>query len=239
MHGLGGHRASSGRLAAVCRHPGLSAFHKPANPDVTATLQAAIEKINGLPQEPDFMVHTGGLSHTSKPAEFDTLDQALKGARPKQVFFVPGDSGDHWILILKRNAGGQRAAWENMFERWTLTRLYRVFTLAAVLVAAAGTACAQNPPSEGAKEFKLTAKKYEFSPNTITVKQGDKVRLTVTALDRDHGFKIEAFHVDEKLPKGEAATVEFTADQAGTFPFVCSRFCGLGHSKMRGKLVVE
>jgi len=51
-------------------------FDKPANPDVTATLQVAIDKINALPKSPDFMIHTGDLSHLSKPSEFDTLDQA-------------------------------------------------------------------------------------------------------------------------------------------------------------------
>jgi 3',5'-cyclic-AMP phosphodiesterase len=66
-------------------------FNKPANPDVAGTLNAAIEKINALPEEPDFIVHTGDLTHSSKPAEFDTLDQMLKSAKPGQVFFVPGE----------------------------------------------------------------------------------------------------------------------------------------------------
>src|SRR6204780_2587370 len=66
-------------------------FNKPANPDVVGTLQAAVDKINALPQTPDFIIHTGDLSHTSKPGEFDTLDQGLKGATAKQVFFVPGE----------------------------------------------------------------------------------------------------------------------------------------------------
>ena len=57
-------------------------FNKPANPDVAATLQATIDKINGLPREPDFIIHTGDLSHTSKAAEYDTLGQVLKGAKP-------------------------------------------------------------------------------------------------------------------------------------------------------------
>ncbi len=66
-------------------------FNKPANPDVTATLQTAINKVNTMPHKPDFIIHTGDLSQLSKPGEFDTLDQALKGASPKQVFFVPGE----------------------------------------------------------------------------------------------------------------------------------------------------
>jgi Icc protein len=70
------------------RHVG---FNKPANPDVTGTLQATIDKINALPQQPDFIIHTGDLSHTSKPGEYDTLDQVLKGATAKHVFSVPGE----------------------------------------------------------------------------------------------------------------------------------------------------
>src|SRR6266700_33211 len=84
-------------------------FNKPANPDVTGTLQAAIDKINGLPQEPDFVIHTGDLSHTSKAAEFDTLDQVLKSAKPKQFFFVPGEhdtSVDDGKMYLERYGKG-------------------------------------------------------------------------------------------------------------------------------------
>src|SRR5216110_187291 len=66
-------------------------FNKPANPDVTATLQTAINKINAMSHEPDFIIHTGDLSQLSKPSEFDTLDQALKGVSAKQIYFVPGE----------------------------------------------------------------------------------------------------------------------------------------------------
>jgi plastocyanin len=66
-------------------------FNKEANPDVVATLQAAIAKINATPAVPSFILHTGDLSHLSKPSEFDTLDQVLKTAKPDKVFFVPGE----------------------------------------------------------------------------------------------------------------------------------------------------
>ena len=78
-------------------------FNKPANPDVTATLQTAIDRINALPQKPDFIIHTGDLSQLSKPTEFDTLDQVLKGATAKQIYFVPGehdmltDNGEQYL----------------------------------------------------------------------------------------------------------------------------------------------
>ena len=101
------------------------------------------------------------------------------------------------------------------------------------------TASAQNAPSGADGQIKVTARKYGFSPDVIKAKRGDHIKIVITALDRDHGFKLEPFHIDQKLPKGEAVTVEFTADQAGTFQFECSHFCGLGHKKMRGQLTVE
>jgi heme/copper-type cytochrome/quinol oxidase subunit 2 len=91
----------------------------------------------------------------------------------------------------------------------------------------------------GPDEIKMTAKKYEFSPNIIRVNKGDHVRLVITALDRAHGFKIEALKIEQKLPKGEAVTVDFTADRSGTFPFQCSEVCGLSHKKMKGELIIE
>ncbi len=66
-------------------------FNKAANPDVNGTLKAAVEKINGLPQDPDFTIHTGDLTHSSKASEYDTLDEIMKGARTRQIFYVPGE----------------------------------------------------------------------------------------------------------------------------------------------------
>jgi len=85
-------------------------FNKPANTDVTATLQAALDKINRYSDQPDFLIHTGDLTHASKPAEFDTLDQVLGGAK-RQVFYVPGEhdtSIDDGKLYLERYGKGSK-----------------------------------------------------------------------------------------------------------------------------------
>jgi 3',5'-cyclic-AMP phosphodiesterase len=71
-------------------------FSKEANKDVTATLQVAVNRINELSPPPEFLIHTGDLSHLSKPSEFDTLDQVLRSANSKQAFFVPGE---HDMLV--------------------------------------------------------------------------------------------------------------------------------------------
>src|SRR5579864_6628050 len=69
-------------------------FNKGANPDVTGTLQKAIDKINVVPagmKLPDFMIHTGDITQNSKAAEFDTAAQVIKGAKVGEVFYVPGE----------------------------------------------------------------------------------------------------------------------------------------------------
>lgn len=90
-------------------------FNKEANKDVTATLQEAIAKINALEHAPDFLIHTGDLSHLSKPSEFDTLDQVLRSAKAGQTFFVPGEHdmlNDNGLQYLARyGKGTQGAGW--------------------------------------------------------------------------------------------------------------------------------
>ncbi|MGZ4973761.1 MAG: metallophosphoesterase family protein, partial [Limisphaerales bacterium] len=66
-------------------------FHKPPNTDVTGTFQEAVNRINAMAHPPDFIIHTGDLTHLSKPSEFDTVDQVLKGVKTSQIYYVPGE----------------------------------------------------------------------------------------------------------------------------------------------------
>lgn len=94
-------------------------FNKPANPDVTATFQSAIDKISALPKQPAFLIHTGDISHLSKPGEFDTVDQILKGAKTSQVFYVPGEHdvlGDDGKQYLERYGKGTKGAGWHSFN---------------------------------------------------------------------------------------------------------------------------
>src|SRR3954453_16220045 len=82
--------AATGGLRFVQISDSHSGFNRDANPDLTATLRAAIAKIHALPQAPSFILHTGDLTHLSKPEEFDTLQQELAGIGAP-VFYVPGE----------------------------------------------------------------------------------------------------------------------------------------------------
>jgi Icc protein len=112
---FGQNAAAKGALNFVQISDSHIGFNKPANPDVAGTLQATVDKINALETPPDFIIHTGDLTHLSKPAEYDTMDQILKGAKQKQIHYVPGEhdaSADDGKQYLERyGKGTQGRGW--------------------------------------------------------------------------------------------------------------------------------
>ena len=66
-------------------------FTGAANPDVTKTFQGALDLVNALPVRPDFVVHTGDLTHYSTPEQFDQVKQMLSTLRTGQVLVLPGE----------------------------------------------------------------------------------------------------------------------------------------------------
>jgi 3',5'-cyclic-AMP phosphodiesterase len=110
----------TGELSFVQISDSHMGFAKPANPDVVGTLQAAIDKINALPATPEFLLHTGDISHLSKANEFDMVDQLLKGAKVKDAFFVPGEHdvlNDEGKQYRERYGKGTQGAGWYSFEK--------------------------------------------------------------------------------------------------------------------------
>jgi 3',5'-cyclic AMP phosphodiesterase CpdA len=66
-------------------------FNKEANPDVAGTLTRSIDLVNALPQQPALILHTGDITHLSKPAEFDLAQQLLARLRVSELHTVPGE----------------------------------------------------------------------------------------------------------------------------------------------------
>ncbi len=66
-------------------------FNKEANPDVNGTLKQSIEIVNGMPEQPGLIIHTGDITHLSKPAEFDLAQQIFSGLRTSEMHTVPGE----------------------------------------------------------------------------------------------------------------------------------------------------
>ncbi len=111
------------------------------------------------------------------------------------------------------------------------------FVGAVVLLISAALVAQQAAPA--VHEIKMTAKKYEFNPEEIRVKQGERVRLLITATDRTHGFEIKDLGIKVRLEEGKETPVEFVAEKSGEFQFNCSVRCGWRHGSMKGKLIVE
>jgi Icc protein len=116
-----GDKEAQGELSFVQISDSHMGFNKPANPDVAGTLKVAVDKINALPTPPQFMLHTGDISHLSKPEEFDNVEQILKSASPKSVFYVPGEHdvlNDEGAQYRQRfGKGSQGAGWYSFDQK--------------------------------------------------------------------------------------------------------------------------
>jgi cytochrome c oxidase subunit II len=91
---------------------------------------------------------------------------------------------------------------------------------------------------DGIRIIQVTASRYKFSPDPIVVKLGEKVRLILTSSDVTHGIAISEFKVNVAIPVGKTEITEFIVNKKGTFSMHCSVYCGPGHSKMQGALIV-
>jgi 3',5'-cyclic AMP phosphodiesterase CpdA len=90
-------------------------FNKEANPQPAKTLQEAIDKVIALPKRPSLILHTGDITHLSKPEEFDTAAQLLKGL-PSTVHYVPGehdtlDEGGGKLYLERYGKGTKGNGW--------------------------------------------------------------------------------------------------------------------------------
>lgn len=113
-------QVAAGELSFVQISDSHMGFNKAANPDVVGTLKAAVDKINGLTTPPEFLLHTGDITHLSKPEQFDTVDQILKDAAAKDVFFVPGEHdmlNDDGKQYLERYGKGAKGAGWYSFDK--------------------------------------------------------------------------------------------------------------------------
>jgi cytochrome c oxidase subunit II len=132
--------------------------------------------------------------------------------------------------------------------------------LCGMALFAIGSVLAAAPHQEGsapsAQVIEMTGDKYAFAPAEIHVKKGTRVLIKYHSVDKEHGIKLDAIpegakkgstpglrfegkNDTGKIVKGADGTIEFVAEQTGTYKFECSIFCGLGHGRMKGKVIVE
>lgn len=112
-------------------------------------------------------------------------------------------------------------------------------TAPASTVSTAPSASPSGAMTEGSvKTFTMNTGAFYFKPDTITVKKGDTVKLSITNDGGFHNFTLDEFNVAAQLPAGKATEVSFVASKAGTFEFYCSVMDHRARGQ-KGKLIVE
>jgi len=86
--------------------------------------------------------------------------------------------------------------------------------------------------------IEISAKKFAFTPSTITLKKGEPVILRLTSADRVHGFMSRPLKIDTDIAAGKTTDVTVTPATAGNFTVICDHYCGTGHGNMKMKVAV-
>src|SRR5580698_8367414 len=102
---------------------------------------------------------------------------------------------------------------------------------AAVLTALLSLVLSANAQS-APRRIEVSAKRFNFTPNDLTLKKGQPVVLVLKSEDATHGIRIKELGVDFKAAKGQTSEFPFTPDKTGDFAVHCSTFCGSGHGTM-------
>jgi cytochrome c oxidase subunit II len=92
---------------------------------------------------------------------------------------------------------------------------------------------------ESPQVVRITASKFHFTPDHITLVKGQPVTLQLTSSDRVHGFMIRTLKIDTDVKPGKVTAITVTPQTAGTFTAICDHYCGLGHGGMKMTVVVE
>ncbi len=101
-------------------------------------------------------------------------------------------------------------------------------SLSVTLLFATFTGHAESP-----KTITISASRFKFEPNEITVKKGEEVIMIIQSQDVTHGLLLKDFGVKTEIKKGQSTEVKFTPQTAGTFEGKCAHFCGKGHGSMK------
>ena len=121
------------------------------------------------------------------------------------------------------------------------THVWRLFALTCLSVAAfILTDTRPSAQTDGPRVIDITARRFAFEPAEIEATVGERLQLVVRSADGVHGVQIKKLKIKKEVPRGgEPVTIEFTATTEGTFPILCSEYCGKGHTDMTGMLIVR
>jgi cytochrome c oxidase subunit II len=110
-----------------------------------------------------------------------------------------------------------------------------VLVIAGVSVLRPRPARAQSAP----RIIEVHAKRFGFTPNLVTVKKGEAVKIHLVSDDVTHGFFSRPLKIDGTAGPGSPADIDFAPSQPGKYTIICDHFCGAGHGNMGMSIVVE
>ncbi len=120
-----------------------------------------------------------------------------------------------------------------------ITKKLVAIVVFCMLIIPSGSAAAADQAGQD-QVIKITAKKFEYSPNEIKIKTGVPVVFEFTSLDRVHGFTVpDLGGIRLTIEPGKVNRITIMAPKAGTYEFHCDLFCGEGHEGMTGRIIVE
>ena len=119
------------------------------------------------------------------------------------------------------------------------SKLARISAVALCLSAVAALSGTNSAHAGDLPVVEITAKRFAFSPDRITLKKGETVKLRIHSEDVTHGFFLRPLKLDEEIPAGQTIEVTVTPEMAGTFMTICDHFCGTNHGNMNMTIVVE
>jgi len=122
---------------------------------------------------------------------------------------------------------------------WDSLQPYRGLGFRQVKVTPTGYVLTEYAATELTPVISVTAKKFAFSPDVITLKTGVPAIIELTSLDRQHGFNCPGLGVRADVNPGVISRVRLTPAKPGKYPFHCDIFCGEGHGDMVGTIVVK
>jgi cytochrome c oxidase subunit 2 len=120
-----------------------------------------------------------------------------------------------------------------------MTRTEKIMTAALILGLAVSARPAGANDAGAPQVIAITAGKFHFTPDHITLMKGQPVTLRLTSTDTAHGFLIRALHLDAQIKPGSTTDVTVTPETAGSFKAICDHYCGLGHGGMKMQVEVK
>ena len=106
---------------------------------------------------------------------------------------------------------------------------------AAVVILGIATLCGTVSAlraGDSPKRIEISAGKFAYQPDTITLKKSEPVILVLRSTDVTHGLKVPEFNIKTEVKKGKDTEIQLTPEEVGHFTGKCAHFCGKGHGSM-------